>query len=95
MMDRNSVIGFILLSLLVVGYLYYNQQAQEKYLRFKAQQDSLARAAAGVAPDSLHQQTDTTQLQADSSGILAANSRNGCRTPRYGGQWRHADCFHQ
>jgi len=77
MMDRNSVIGFILLSLLVVGYLYYNQQAQEKYLRFKAQQDSLARAAARVAPDSLHQQTDTTQLQADSSGILAANSRNG------------------
>ncbi|QOR76102.1 MAG: membrane protein insertase YidC [Thermoflavifilum sp.] len=66
MMDRNSVIGFILLSLLVVGYLYYNQQAQEKYLRFKAQQDSLAKARTMLAADSLLRPVDTARITGDS-----------------------------
>ncbi|MBX5439205.1 MAG: membrane protein insertase YidC [Thermoflavifilum sp.] len=77
MMDRNSVIGFILLSLLVVGYLYYNQQAQEKYLRFKAQQDSLAKAQATVPADSLSHLTDTTASQADSLAAWPAIAHQG------------------
>lgn len=41
-MDRNSVIGFILLGVLLVGYIIFNQKQQVKSLREKARQDSIA-----------------------------------------------------
>jgi YidC/Oxa1 family membrane protein insertase len=41
-MDRNSVIGFILLGVLLVGYIVFNQKQQVKSLREKARQDSIA-----------------------------------------------------
>ncbi|HEU4553150.1 MAG TPA: membrane protein insertase YidC [Chitinophaga sp.] len=41
-MDRNSVIGFILLGLLLVGYIVFNQKQEVKALREKARQDSIA-----------------------------------------------------
>ncbi|MCL6523160.1 MAG: membrane protein insertase YidC [Thermoflavifilum sp.] len=78
MMDRNSVIGFILLSLLVVGYLYYNQQAQEKYARFKAEQDSLTRAATAVVPDSsLHHPESLSHASDSLAGILPTQASQG------------------
>jgi YidC/Oxa1 family membrane protein insertase len=41
-MDRNSVIGFILLGVLLVGYIIFNQKQQATALREKARQDSIA-----------------------------------------------------
>lgn len=41
-MDRNSVIGFILLGVLLVGYIIFNQKQQVNSLREKARQDSIA-----------------------------------------------------
>lgn len=42
-MDRNSIIGFVLLVLLLAGYIIYNQQSQSQYLAQK-QADSIANA---------------------------------------------------
>jgi YidC/Oxa1 family membrane protein insertase len=66
-MDRNSVIGFVLLGVLLIGYIVFNQKQQVKSLKEKARQDSIANLnqpktftdtssqAGGVAhtPDSL------------------------------------------
>ncbi|MGF6925475.1 YidC/Oxa1 family membrane protein insertase [Chitinophaga sp. W2I13] len=70
-MDRNSVIGFLLLGVLLVGYIFFNQKQQAGAAREKARQDSiaelnkpktpladtvsLAAAAAGGQLDSAHQ----------------------------------------
>jgi YidC/Oxa1 family membrane protein insertase len=48
-MDRNSVIGFALLILLLIGYVVYNQQSQTKFLEQK-QADSIAYAKAHPKP---------------------------------------------
>jgi YidC/Oxa1 family membrane protein insertase len=48
-MDRNSVIGFGLLVLLLIGYIVYNQQSQTKYLEQK-KADSIAYAQAHPKP---------------------------------------------
>ncbi|MBU3677611.1 MAG: hypothetical protein FGM54_10610, partial [Chitinophagaceae bacterium] len=42
-MDRNSVIGFGLLMVLLIGYIFYNQQAESAFLEQK-KTDSLAQA---------------------------------------------------
>ncbi|SDG63031.1 membrane protein insertase YidC [Chitinophaga filiformis] len=41
-MDRNSVIGFVLLGVLFVGYIFYNQKQQVTAKREKDRQDSIA-----------------------------------------------------
>ncbi len=54
-MDRNSIIGFILMALVLLGFTFWqNRQAREQYELAK-QQDSLARveAAKAVAEDSV------------------------------------------
>lgn len=66
-MDRNSVIGFILLGVLLVGYIIFNQKQQATALKEKARQDSIANlnkpkvftdtTTAGVAA-----KPDSTQL---------------------------------
>lgn len=42
-MDRNSVIGFILIGILIVGYTYFNQPTQEQLNKIQRQRDSIAR----------------------------------------------------
>ncbi|HEY0611954.1 MAG TPA: membrane protein insertase YidC [Chitinophaga sp.] len=72
-MDRNSVIGFILLGVLLVGYIIFNQKQQVKSLREKARQDSIANLnkpktltdTAGTAA-----KPDSAQLAAD-YGVFA------------------------
>jgi YidC/Oxa1 family membrane protein insertase len=72
-MDRNSVIGFLLLGILVVGYVFYNQRSQEQYLKQKAHQDSIAKlenpkqlaadtTAAATSSATAAQPKDTTKL---------------------------------
>ena len=48
-MDRNSVIGFSLLAVLLIGYVVYNQKSQEQYLEQK-RADSIAYAKAHPKP---------------------------------------------
>jgi len=67
-MDRNSVIGFLLLGVLLVGYIFFNQKQQTNANIEKARQDSIANlnkpktpivdtssntVAASTTPDSL------------------------------------------
>lgn len=64
-MDRNSVIGFGLLMVLLIGYIFYNQQAESAYLAQK-KTDSLAQAklnppkAVPLAKASAQTLTDTS-----------------------------------
>lgn len=52
-MDRNSVIGFGLLVLLVIGYVFYNNHQQDEYLKFKKEQQAAeAKAKPKAAIDS-------------------------------------------
>src|ERR1700712_3511784 len=70
-MDRNSVIGFVLLALLFFGYFFYTRQGQVVLEKQKQHiQDSLSRAKPGV---------DTTVFsknpgQKDSAILLASGS---------------------
>ncbi|WP_295122461.1 membrane protein insertase YidC [uncultured Chitinophaga sp.] len=41
-MDRNSIIGFLLLGALLVGYIVYNNKSQVASMKEKARQDSIA-----------------------------------------------------
>lgn len=56
-MDRNSVIGFVLLALLVVGYVSYNQYSKNEYQKQKTA-DSIAYAKAHPKPV-----VDSTKLE--------------------------------
>ncbi|NSL88210.1 membrane protein insertase YidC [Chitinophaga solisilvae] len=49
-MDRNSVIGFLLLGVLLVGYIFFNQKQQVKASKEKARQDSIANLNKPKAP---------------------------------------------
>lgn len=49
-MDRNSVIGFLMLGVLLVGYIFYNQKQQGNIAREKARQDSIANLNKPKAP---------------------------------------------
>lgn len=42
--DRNTIIGFIALALLFIGYFFYNTRGQQQMLAEKARQDSIAKA---------------------------------------------------
>jgi YidC/Oxa1 family membrane protein insertase len=48
-MDRNSVIGFSLLAVLLIAYIFYNQNAQEKY-QDQVKADSIANTKAHPKP---------------------------------------------
>ena len=41
--DRNTVIGFVVLALLFMGYFYFNSQQQSAFLKDKQRQDSIAK----------------------------------------------------
>jgi YidC/Oxa1 family membrane protein insertase len=63
--DRNTIIGFVVLGLLFVGYFYYNNQQHEAFLKEKARQDSIAKLNAP--------KLDTVALKRDSIRIDSQN----------------------
>lgn len=68
-MDRNSVIGFVLLALLFFGYFFYTQQGQAAYEKERQHiQDSLNRLNPKVNKSS----TAKTVTKEDSSVLLAS-----------------------
>lgn len=66
--DKNTVIGFVVLGALLLGYIFYNQHAQETYMKAKkAKEDSIALVQKHIADSlrvSVPAKTDTTQQQA-------------------------------
>ncbi|HQU99911.1 MAG: membrane protein insertase YidC [Bacteroidia bacterium] len=66
-MDRNSIIGFVLIALVLVGYSYYTAPTKEELARKQMERDSLAMVAQKQALDSIKLTqvitvTDTVQL---------------------------------
>ena len=68
-LDRNSVIGFVLLALLFFGYFFFNSQAQKDHVaQQKRIEDSLAALKPKVDPTAVR----IDSLRADSSARVAA-----------------------
>src|SRR5688572_8580132 len=55
--DRNTVIGFVVLALLFMGYFYFNSQQQSAFLKDKQRQDSIAKL--NQPKPSVNPKTDT------------------------------------
>src|SRR5690606_19951733 len=81
-MDRNQVIGFILLAGLLVAYIVYNNNAQQQYLEQK-RADSAAQAK--VHPKSL----DSTASLVTASTVVAADSAGQQVLSAYKGEEKH------
>src|SRR5919205_2215386 len=67
--DRNTIVGFIVLAVLFVGYFFYTSREQQAYQRLKAHQDSIANANKPKV-DTVAQRVDS--LRADSANRMAA-----------------------
>lgn len=86
-MDRNSVIGFSLLAVLVIGYFYYNQYTQDQYLEQK-KADSIAaakvhpKAAIDTAASAVLADTNSnsTTVNADTNTNVAPAYRGTAQT---------------
>jgi YidC/Oxa1 family membrane protein insertase len=74
--DRNTIIGFVVLGLLFVGYFFYNSQQQEAFMKEKARQDSIAKAnmpkidSAALKNESI--KIDSQNRAISAGGFLAA-----------------------
>ncbi|HEY8389249.1 MAG TPA: membrane protein insertase YidC [Parasegetibacter sp.] len=66
-MDRNTVIGFILLAVLFFGYFFYNRQDQLAAQMERARMDSIARANQPVISESDTASVKITPVGADSA----------------------------
>lgn len=67
--DKNTVIGFVLLGILFIGYFYFTNQSQQAYYREQQRiQDSIAKVKAATAP-----RIDTVALRSDSLRRDSAN----------------------
>lgn len=73
-MDKNSTIGFIVLGLLLLGYIFYNQKSEEAYMAAKkAREDSIALVHSRKA-DSLGVSVPAPAMAADTSATQAASA---------------------
>lgn len=69
--DRNTIIGFIALAILFIGYFFYTSKEQRAFQRQKARQDSIANANRPKI-DTIARQVDS--LRADSLRETAAGA---------------------
>jgi YidC/Oxa1 family membrane protein insertase len=86
-MDRNSIIGLVLIFLILIGFAWYNQPSEEQLQAIKHQQDSiamvqreadsllLAQNAASALNDSLNKNTFDTAAAKASYGTFASFSK--------------------
>lgn len=70
--DRNTVIGFVLLGLLFVGYFFYNSKGQQEALRQKAIQDSIL-AAKTPKPNPVIARQDSVKADSLKKTATAGN----------------------
>ncbi len=73
-MDKNTVIGFILIALLVVGFMWYNTPSKEQQVQQQHYQDSVARATAAKA---VPKDTTKTAASIKDDSIHAGNFAAG------------------
>ncbi|MBK8847960.1 MAG: membrane protein insertase YidC [Bacteroidetes bacterium] len=71
-MDRNTIIGFVLIIVVLIGYTYYNQPTEEEQEAYRGQQDSIASFAKRKANDSLANQVVVNKV--DSNVISSSDS---------------------
>ncbi len=67
--DRDTIIGFVVLAVLFIGYFFYNSKQQLAYEKAKAHQDSIVNASKPKM-DTLAQHTDS--LRVDSANRIAS-----------------------
>ncbi|GAA4313078.1 membrane protein insertase YidC [Compostibacter hankyongensis] len=89
-MDRNTTIGFLLLGLLLIGYMVYNQRGQKEYQAAqKARRDSIARVsqqkadavrAKTAALDTAVQQRYDSLQRSSQLGVFAAAGTGATQT---------------
>ena len=83
-MDRNSVTGFLLLVLLLVGYIAYNNYSQSEFEEAK-KADSVANAKAHPKP--LAKDTAIAAVEAAATEVAAVNdSIQLAKPPAYRGE---------
>ena len=85
-MDRNSVIGFILIALILGGFTFYQSKQAQKAAEYKAYQDSVAlaeRIALGDTPD-LSAQADTAVMPAAAVQDIAVYKDSSLEASRKG-----------
>jgi len=58
--DRNTIIGFVVLAILFIGYFFYTTKEQQAYQQTKAKQDSIANANT-PRPDTLALKQDSVR----------------------------------
>ena len=66
-MNRNTLIGFILIAVVLIGFSWYSQPSQEEIDAYNRQQDSIAAAVA-----SAEQQRDEQKKQQEQMAEAAA-----------------------
>ena len=78
--DRNTIIGFVILALLFIGYFFYSTREQQAYQKEKARQDSIAKASQPkpdvnvLRQDSIR--TDSFRRVTQAGGFITASAGN-------------------
>jgi YidC/Oxa1 family membrane protein insertase len=65
--DRNTIVGFVLLAVLFLGFFYYTNKQQAALAKQKTYQDSVTHAKDSIAK--LNQQKQNPVTKADSAGV--------------------------
>ncbi len=68
-MDRNQVIGFFLIGVLFIGYLFYSQPSKQELEHRKFVQDSIAAVQTNLSKT---QVANTVPVNSDSNAVLAS-----------------------
>lgn len=81
-MDKNSVLGFLVLGALLLGYIFYNQRSEQAYLQAKkAKEDSIAlvhqRLADSLGVSAKQPTADSTAQPIQASAISGAQDSTG------------------
>ncbi|MBD0279980.1 MAG: membrane protein insertase YidC, partial [Flavisolibacter sp.] len=74
--DRNTIIGFIILAVLFIGYFFYTSKEQQAYQRNKARMDSIALASQPKS-DTAMQRIDSLQVDSLSKVTTAGGFQTG------------------
>ncbi|MBN8864269.1 MAG: membrane protein insertase YidC [Sphingobacteriales bacterium] len=70
--DRNTVIGFGLLAIMLFGFFYFNSKEKANYMREQARKDSIANASR-PKPDTLAQKQQAAQADSADKQARAGN----------------------
>ncbi len=73
--DRNTIIGFIALAVLFLGYFFYNSQDQQRVMRERQRQDSIAKANLPKI-DSAAYRRDSIRLDSQNRTAAAGDFNN-------------------